>query len=348
MEQRLDRGERIETVREASVDDDRLVSVAVPPGELGEHVERVEEARAEAEYLDGPASEPLREALDHAVDALHEAEAGGDGLLVYTGVLGGDLRTFIFTNPPGGVTDGVFEHGNAFVTDPLGSRTTDEPTIGLVVVERGGAAIGRLDDGVESLEALDSEVPGKTRAGGQSADRFRRRREERKREFFEEVADAAERAFDDSDAVVLGGTHVTVEAFRDGDYLPAWLDDRVAGTYAVEHAGERGLEQLAAKARGDVTDGHADARDALDAFFDRLPDGDVVYGAESVDDALTYEAVDRLLVSETVDAAEREAYAERAEDEGGGMVVVPTDIEGGERFADAFGGVGALLRFPVE
>lgn len=348
MEQRLDRGERIKAVRDASADDDRLVSVVVPPGERGVYLERVEEARAEAEYLDGAASEPLRKALDRAVHVLHEADAGEDGLLVYTGVLDGDLREFVFTEPLGRVIDGVFEHGNTFVTDPLDSRTAKTPTVGLVVVERGGAAIGRLGDDVDVLETLDSEVPGKTRAGGQSADRFRRRREERKREFFESVADAAGRAFDDPGAVVLGGTHVTVEAFRDGDYLPTRLEDRVAGTYAVEHAGERGLEQLAAKARGDVTDANADARDSLSAFFDRLPDGEVVYGAESVDDALTYGAVERLLVSETVDLAEREDYAERADDEGGECIIVPTNIEGGQRFADAFGGVAALLRFPVE
>ncbi|MEE6210990.1 Vms1/Ankzf1 family peptidyl-tRNA hydrolase [Salarchaeum sp. III] len=348
MEQRLDRGERIAAVRDASADGDRLVSVAVPPGERGAYLERVEEARAAAEYLDGAASEPLREALDRAVHVLHESEGGDSGLLVYTGVLDGDLREFVFTEPPGRVAEGVFEHGNAFVTDPLDSRTAETPTVGLVVVERGGAAIGRMDDGVDVLETLDSEVPGKTRAGGQSADRFRRRREERKREFFESIADATERAFDDPDAVVLGGTHVTVEAFRDGDYLPTRLEDRVAGTYAVEHAGKRGLEQLASKARGDVTDAHADARNAISAFFDRLPDGEVVYGAESVDDALTYGAVARLLVSETVDAEEREEYAERADDEGGECIVVPTDIEGGQRFADAFGGLAALLRFPVE
>jgi len=343
-----DRGERIEAVRAADADGDRLVSVAVPPDSREAVLERVEEARAEAEYLDGGASEPLREALDRAVHVLHEAEVGDDGTLVYTGVLDGDLREFVFADPPGRVSQTVFEHGNAFVTDPLNDRTEDAPTVGLIVVERGGAAVGRRDDGVAVLETLDSEVPGKTRAGGQSADRFRRRREERKREFFESVADAADRAFDDPDAVALGGTHVTVEDFRDADYLPTWLADRVTDTYAVEHAGERGLEQLAAKSRGDVTDAHADARDALDAFFDRLPDDEVVYGAESVDDALTYGAVDRLLVSETVDAAACETYAERAEDEGGEFVVVPTTIEGGERFADAFGGVAALLRFPVE
>lgn len=201
---------------------------------------------------------------------------------------------------------------------------------------------------METLETLDSDVPGKTRAGGQSADRFRRRREERKREFFDEVGDVADREFDDPNAVALGGTNVTVDAFQDGDHLPGWLADRVAAVYDVEYAGERGLERLAEQARGEALDIHEDARAALDEFFDRLPDDEVAYGREDVDDALTYGAVGTLLVAESLPAAEREEYAARAEDEDGDYVVVPEGGERGERFAEAFDGVGALLRFPFE
>ncbi|WP_435098860.1 Vms1/Ankzf1 family peptidyl-tRNA hydrolase [Halarchaeum sp. P4] len=351
MQASLSRGERIEAVENASADGDRLVSVAVPHDDsLGSWLERVEEAHAEAEYLDGEASGPLTQAFERAVRALHDvAETPEDGLVVYAGVVDGDLETYVFTDPPGRVEEGLFEHGNAFDTTPLERHDSGAQTVGLVVVERGGAALGRLDgDGVHTLETFESEVPGKTRAGGQSADRFRRRREERKREFFGSVGEAAGREFDDPDAVVLGGTHVTVEAFRAGDYLPDRLAARVAGTYAVEYAGPRGLEQLAAKARGDVTAAHEDAQRALSEFFGRLPDGEVTYGRERVEEALTYGAVDRLLVAEAVDAATRERYAEQAADEGGELVVVPAAVEGGERFATAFDGVGALLRFPVE
>ncbi|QLC33553.1 single-stranded DNA-binding protein [Halarchaeum sp. CBA1220] len=351
MQTSLSRAERIEAVEEASADGDRLVSVAVAhDASLGPTLERVEEAHAKAEYLDGRASGPLKRALERVVRELHRVEeTPEDGLVVYAGVVGGSLETYVFTDPPGRVAEGVFEHGNAFVTAPLERGAASRRTVGLVVVERGGAAVGRLDgDGVETLETFESAVPGKTRAGGQSADRFRRRREERKREFFASVGEAAGREFDDPDALALGGTHVTVEAFRDGDYLPAELAARVAGTYAVEYAGERGLERLAAAANGDVGETHERAQRALSEFFSRLPDGDVTYGEERVGEALDYGAVDRLLVAADVDAATRELYAERADEEGGDVVVVPERVEGGARFARAFDGVGALLRFPVE
>lgn len=352
MQTSLDRAERIEAVEAADADGDRLVTVAVAHDEaLGAMLERVEEAHAEAEYLDGQASEPLREAYEAAARALRDVgETPENGVVVYAGVLDGELETDVFTDPPGQIDESVFEHGNAFVTDPLeGGAGADAATVGLVVVERGGAALGRLgESGVTTLETFDSDVPGKTRAGGQSADRFRRRREERKREFFASVGEAADRVFDEPDAVALGGTDVTVAAFQEGEHLPRRLASRIAGTYAVEHAAEHGLKELASKVRDDVTAVHADAREALEAFFDRLPDGEVAYGRGTVDDALTYGAVERLLVAETVMASERETYAERVEEEGGELVVIPRSIAGGDRFVEGFDGVGALLRFPVE
>jgi peptide subunit release factor 1 (eRF1) len=41
-------------------------------------------------------------------------------------------------------------------------------------------------------------------------------------------------------------------------------------------------------------------------------------------------------------------YEERADRIGAETVLVPADSEDGDRFETAFGGVGALLRFPIE
>jgi len=39
---------------------------------------------------------------------------------------------------------------------------------------------------------------------------------------------------------------------------------------------------------------------------------------------------------------------DRAEAEGGDCLVVPTDFDRGRQFSEAFGGVAAILRFPIE
>ena len=142
------------------------------------------------------------------------------------------------------------------------------------MIARGGAALGLTEnEDVGPIEIVDSDVMGKTKAGGQSADR---------------LEDAERRAM----------------------------------------------------------------RGAVDQFFDALssePDGEeLVYGRDEVAEALEYDAVETALVSTDLPIDEARTIHRRTEDAGGECVIVPTDFEKGERFADAFGGVAAFLRFPVE
>lgn len=367
---------RIEEVSAASADADQLVTVAVAPGDsVGAMHERIEEADARAEYLDGEqVPEPRREALQRARRVLGQYDRTPEnGLVVYTGVVDGELVDYVFDDLPAPVPETTLEHGNAFDTDPLDAATTSAETYGLLVVQRGGAALGTYTgDAIDLRETLESDVPGKTRAGGQSAARFKRRREKRKEAFFEEVAAAAKREFladasipdavgsdrstetagdsgETIDGLLLGGTEVTIEAFRDGDYLDYRLEDLLVDTFHVEYASEQGLRQLAKKAEPELETDRA-AREALDAFFDRLKaeDGAVVYGREETEQALTYDAVETLLVSEARPIETRQSLRTEAENEGGELVTIPTELEGGEQFADAFGGVAALLRFPID
>lgn len=345
--------DRLETVRAVDADENRLVSLTIPPdGDLNAALEAVEEDHAEAEYLDERATEPLVEALGAVRHRLHDyAEIPDSGLAVYAGVVDGSLEEFVFDDLDQPVAEFAYEVGNGFETGPLdaaGSGTKNSD--GLLVVERGGAALGTYENGrVEVVDVFESDVMGKHSKGGQSADRFKRRREQQKEAFFEAVGAAAADAFTDPlvDGLVLGGTDVTVDEFRAADVLDYRLAERVVDTYPVEYASEKGLRELARKARDDL-DADDAVRDALEAFFDGVGTEDVAYGRETVGDALTYGAVDTLLVGASLPADERRELRERAEDDGGRCVVVPEETDRGERFARAFDGVGALLRFPVE
>ena len=387
----------MDAVSAASSDENDLLTVAVAPGDgLGVTLERIEEEAAEAEYLDGGASEPLREALDRARRLLHDYdEFPENGLVLYVGVVDGDLVEHVFDDLPGPVDESVYRRSNEFDVEPLESAMRAEDAYGLVVVERGGAALGRLEgDEVVPIETIESDVAGKTRAGGQSADRFERRREEQKAEFFGTVADAAERAFLDPaadagndgnggteagggdgggggpdagdaatdeaggdavpaatvDGLLLGGTTVTADEFRNAGVLDRRLDDLLLGdAVAVEYASEQGLRQLAETAADRLPDGDRAMRDAVDRFFAALADEDeaAVYGRDETDDALEYGAVGTLLVSTDLDGEVIHELGDRATEKGGETFVVPTDFERGERFAEAFR-VGALLRYPIE
>ena len=351
--------ERIEEVSAATASGDHLVTIAVPAdGTIGETLERVEEDHAEAEYIDAEHStRPEREVLQQARRVLQRYDGTPEnGLVAYVGHLEheGEVVEYVFDDLPTPVTEAAYDRGNEFDVAPLDHSLENSEVYGLLVVERGRAALGLLRDGhVSTEETLESHVRGKTRAGGQSADRFERRREQQKQSFFEEVAAEADRSFlGEVDGLLLGGTTVTVEEFRASDELDHRLRDAIVGDpFPVEYATEQGLEQLATRAAEHLELGHQAEREALDQFYEALATGEdeeVVYGSDRVEEAFTYDAVETVLLSADLSAADLREYEERAEREGGECVVVSDAFERGEQFAEAFGGVAAFLRFPIE
>lgn len=355
--------ERIEAVSNVSGSEDDLLTVAIPPDEsVGETLEAVEEAHAEAEYIHADeTSKARRSVLERAQHILHGYdETPANGLVLYVGAVEGsdDITEFVFDDLPHPVQETVYEWANEFDVEALEGLVGSSSTYGLLVVERGGAALGRFHgDRVEVVETMDSDVMGKTKAGGQSADRFERDRERQKEEFFQEVANEATRAFladgePAIDGLLVGGTTVTVDEFTDGDYLDYRLQSQIlGGTFTVEYASEQGLHQLVERGRDAMADAEWETvQAALDRFRNGLRDEDgedVVYGADAVHEALEYGAVDTLLVSGGLPAADIREYEEETAEEGGDVVVVPPDTESGTRFHRTFG-VGAILRFPVE
>lgn len=348
---------RIDAIEDAAADREALVSVAVAHDErVGDALERVESDRIEAVQLDeANLSRPLRTALERAGSLLEEYdETPENGLAVYAGVVDGDTVEYVFDDLPVPIDEGTYDRANEFDLEPIEDVTTPPTTTGLLVVERGGAALGRtVGDRVEAIGTVESDVPGKSSAGGQSADRFERERKRQKEAFFGTVAEEAKRAFlgdEPVESLVLGGTTVTVDEFRRGEYLDHRLADRLAGdTFAVEYATEQGLRQLADEASEALEErDRSEARAALDRFFDGLGDEEVAYGPDEVEDALEYDAVETALLSTALRGSVVHELGERSTKQGGDPVIVPDDFEDGRRFAEAFDGVGAILRFPIE
>ncbi|WP_209309430.1 baeRF10 domain-containing protein [Haloarcula amylovorans] len=359
---------RIETVETASADTDRLLSVAIPAtGSLGETLEQVAEDHAEASYLDTDETTQthVREALDEVKQILNDYdETPTNGLVVYAGVIDGDLQTFVFDDPPESVTESVYERSNEFDASPLDATVTeaaDADTHGLLVVARESAVFGRYDaESVELVDEIESEVPSKQAATGRSEDRFQDRSDERADEFFDAVGDAAQRVFlpgadvagetpdPDIDQLVVGGSEVMAERFHDGDHLPDRLEDRVVGPFEVSYASEQGLRELVDAAENAEALDVTDARDTVAEFFNELDEGDeAVYGPDDTEDALEEGAVETLLVSDSLDPAEAQELSKQASETGADTVTVPTGYDRGERFDEGFEGVGAILRYPV-
>ena len=127
------------------------------------------------------------------------------------------------------------------------------------------------------------------------------------------------------------------------------MRDRILGVYPIEYATKQGLSQLVERAEDVLSDAERRReREALDRFFTALGQGgDVAYGADETQTVLDYGAVDVLLVSDARPTAVIRELEEATIDQGGECLVVSTDTDRGAQFDTAFGGLGALLRFPI-
>ena len=87
------------------------------------------------------------------------------------------------------------------------------PRWGVLLVRKGGFAIARLaGTQVEESKVGQRHVQGRTKAGGQSQQRFARRRGNQARQAYDAAADHAVRILDGVVLVVTGGDHQAVDA----------------------------------------------------------------------------------------------------------------------------------------
>ena len=106
----------------------------------------------------------------------------------------------------------------------LVAHASRERTVGVIVVRRGGYAAGIFEGStLVSSKVGSRHVQGRSAAGGQSQQRFARRRQKQAREAFEAAADVAVRVVVPEagrlDAVVLGGDRSAVGQVMDDPRL---------------------------------------------------------------------------------------------------------------------------------
>ena len=268
------------------------------------------------------------------------------GLAVFSGNVGTERDEWVMESiiPPEPLQSRIYRCDQTFLTKPLDEMILPKELFGLVVIERGGASLGHLKGKrIELIENVKSMVPGKFRAGGQSAQRFERVREELANDFYKEVAEAMKK-FQEIKNVLLGGPGPTKEEFF--NTLPTHLKEKIIGVQDVGDSGEPGLKELVNKSQDilDETEMIIEKR-ITDEFFQRIAKGQPVeYGKASVKKALESGSVSTLILSEELDKETIDELTELADATNAETKFVSSETEGGKSFL-SMGGIGALLRY---
>ena len=176
---------------------------------------------------------------------------------------------------------------------------------GMVVMDRRDANIALLKGKtIVPIVKTHSEVPGKFKAGGQSAMRFARQIEGAAKDHYKKVAEYMKEAFLNMEGlkgIIVGGPGPTKYDFVEGGFITNEVRKKIIAIKDLSYTEEFGLEELLEKsqdvlAQEEVTE----EKKIVIKFLETLATKQnmVAYGEADVMKKLKMGVVDKLLLSE--------------------------------------------------
>ncbi|MBS3163736.1 peptide chain release factor aRF-1 [Candidatus Woesearchaeota archaeon] len=256
--------------------------------------------------------------------------------------------------PPESLSIRLYRCDQTFLLDPLKNMVEVKEIFGLIVLDRKEANVGLLKGtNIVDLSQMESGVPGKTKAGGQSQARYARLREEATHEFFKRVGGVANKEFlgkSEIKGILIGGPGPTKEDFINGAYLNNEIKQKIIGIKDISYTGEFGLHELVDKSHDLLAEEEISIEKKLvQRFFEMLAKEEekTTYGYQETKKALAMGAVNILLISdnfkdEKIESLELEAEKYKTE-----VRIISTETREGKQLAE-LGGIVAILRFPIK
>ena len=337
-----------------------LITVYVPPNyDIQKKINQLSDEVGTAANIKSSATRRnVTEALEKMILQLRTiGKTPKNGLAAFAGNVAeneGDTIWFVdYIDPPMPLNQNLYRCDKKFVTEPLHDMIASEDIFALVVMDRRDATLAVLrGKSFKVIAKTHSEVPGKFKAGGQSAARFGRIREDSIKEHFKKVADLMKDEFLNMPGlkgIILGGPEVTVVDFLSQDHLTGDVKKKVLGYKALSYTEEFGLQELLDKAADLLGEAEiSDEKKIMQRFFDHLNkrQGIVEYGFDAVKAKLELGAVYILLVSESMEEDKIEELEELAKKFGTTVKIISTETREGVQLRE-IGKIAAILRYEV-
>ncbi|MBI4738668.1 peptide chain release factor 1 [Candidatus Woesearchaeota archaeon] len=280
-----------------------------------------------------------------------------NGLAVFSGNVAErlgqeDIRVWS-VEPPVPLNFRTYRCDKEFVLDPLREMLEAKEMYGLVVLDRRDAMIAILKGKtIVPLVQTHSEVPGKFKAGGQSAARFARNRELAEKEHFKKICEYMKEQFLNMEGlkgIIIGGPGTTVNEFLGYEYLTGDVKKKIIGTKDLSYTGEFGLQELLDKSE-DLLAAESVAREKklMNTFFNLLAKhpGKVSYGKDAVMKLVSMGVVDMVLLSETLDDDTIKAFEDEAKEYNTTIEIISVETREGVQLRE-MGKVAAILRYEM-
>ncbi len=335
-----------------------LVSVYIPAGyDLNSIIGHLSQEQGTASNIK---SKQTRENVTGALERMIQhlklfKRTPPNGLAVFSGNVAereGQVDVQVWSmEPPIPLKFRTYRCEKEFLLEPLREFLDSKEVYGLLVFDRRDAIIALLKGKtIIPIRKTHSEVPGKMRAGGQSAVRFARNRELSTKDHYKKIAEYMKEEFlklEGLKGIIIGGPGITVNDFMGYDYITGDVKKKIIGTKDLSYTEEFGLQELLEKsedllAAEEVSQEKKIVNQFL-TYLGRKP-GMVSYGKEQVMKLLKGGLVDTLLLSETLTDEEIEEFEQAAQKMGSTVKIISTETREGVQLRD-LGKVAAILRY---
>lgn len=338
-----------------------LVSVYVPAGyEITKIIGHLAQEQGTAENIKSTSTRKnVIDALEKMIQHLRLFKRTPEnGLVAFSGNVAeregqSDVRVWSI-EPPIVMNQRLYRCDKEFILDPLREICEECNVYGLVVLDRRDAAIALLKGkAIVPLVKTHSEVPGKFKAGGQSAARFARQREGAVKDHFKKVADYLKDQFLEMSTlkgIIVGGPGPTKYDFVESGYITDQLKRKIIGIKDLGYTEEFGLQELVDKSEDLLAQEEVAAeKKIVNKFLTLLATNQKIvgYGFDRVLELLKMGVVDTLLLSESLADKDIEMFEAEAEKLGTNVQLISVDTREGAQLRD-LGKIGAILRYPVE
>lgn len=293
-----------------------LVSLYVPPGKQISEVTNM--LRDEYGTASNIKSTTTRKNVQDAIVKVQQRlklfkEAPENGLVIFCGAIpqngaGSErIETYVII-PPEPIHIYLYRCDARFHTEHMQELLREKETYGILLIDASATTLATLQGRrLEIVREFTSGVPGKTRAGGQSARRYERFREMRLQEYFRRVGEHANETFlpiETLKGLIIAGPGPTKYDFEKGDYLNYMLKDKVIDIIDTAYVEEQGVKEVVDKAPEIMRKiRYIEEKQIVQQFLYEVghDTGMTTYGEEEVRRALEAGAVRTLLLSEGLD-----------------------------------------------
>jgi len=337
-----------------------LVSVYIPQGyDMNKIINHISQEQGTATNIKSKGTrENVISALERMIQHLRLFKRTPEnGLAVFAGNVAekeGQQDFEVWSiEPPVPIKIRLYRCDKEFVLEPLRDMLETKEVYGLVVMDRREANIALLKGKtIVELSKSKSNVPGKTRAGGQSAPRFERLREGAAKDFYRKIGDMMKDEFLENKnlkGIIIGGPGPTKHDFVDGNFITDQVKKKIIAVRDLGYTGSFGLQELLDKSQDVLANEEVmEEKKIMQKFFDLLSTKPnmVSYGMKEVEKHLNNGIVDVLLLSEELNEETINKLEEIAKQYSSEIMMISTETREGVQLRE-LGKVAAILRYEI-